>query len=328
MPFFTLPQKFAKPVRRVACLLAMLMAFAALAQAENTELTLKNGASVKGDVLKRTDERIVLDLGFQIILVPTSEILAESKTETTDDATTATATSQKIRKVRRGGSFKELVDDLKPGIVGVSNAAGSGAGFIIDPRGLILTNHHVIEGEKYQDVTILLSDGKGGFEKKKIRKVEVKGFSSVMDCALLKLPDEELKGVVLTVLDIAKPESIRTGLPVFAIGNPGLGYKILDHSVSEGILSSTTRNFNDLLYLQTTAAINPGNSGGPLLNSEGEVVGLVTFRASFQEGMGFALPAYYLKHFVAHVQAFAPGEDSLHLGYRYHDPSEGSEEKE
>lgn len=224
-----------------------------------------------------------------------------------------------------GGTGRELIVGLEDAVGLVSNAGGFGAGFVIDPKGWVLTNYHVVHGEKQNDVTLYLGQKGGEKEKHVFRKAEVRGYSVLMDVALLKIPDEDLKGITLPVLDLASSESVRSGIRVYAIGNPGIGSKVLDHTISQGILSSTNRNFDDILYAQTTAAVNPGNSGGPLVNGQGEVVGLVTFRAIWQEGLAFALPVSYLRHFVQNVDAYSPGVDTENTGYRYHDPLPGAE---
>jgi serine protease Do len=213
-----------------------------------------------------------------------------------------------------------MIGRLEEAVVIVSNPRGLGAGFLIDSGGRLITNFHVVRGERYNDVTIFLKKDKGKIEKKVFRRAEVRAYSALLDCALLEIPSKELEGLNLPALDLADPQSIKTGMRVYAVGNPGVGTKILDHTVSQGILSSTNRNFNDVLYLQTTAAANPGNSGGPLLNGRGEVVGLVTFGAIFQEGLAFALPAWHLRHFLDNLPAYTPVGDNKNTGFRYHDP--------
>ena len=84
------------------------------------------------------------------------------------------------------------------------------------------------------------------------------------------------------------------GETVFAIGSP-LG---LERTVTEGILSTKTREVGGLLYLQTTAQINPGNSGGPLFNLSGEVIGVTNMKVTSGEGLGFAIPVESVKFFL------------------------------
>jgi serine protease Do len=75
-----------------------------------------------------------------------------------------------------------------------------------------------------------------------------------------------------------------------------------------------------VVYIQTTAQINPGNSGGPLFNSHGQVVGVINMKLSFGEGLGFAIPVAYLKHFLRNRDAFAFDRTNPNTGYHYLDP--------
>ena len=103
---------------------------------------------------------------------------------------------------------------------------------------------------------------------------------------------------------------------VFAIGSP-LG---LERTVTEGILSTKTREMGGELYLQTTAQINPGNSGGPLFNLAGEVVGVINMKVTFGEGLGFAIPVGAVKFFLDHRDAFLYSNDNPGNPYRYLEP--------
>jgi serine protease Do len=136
---------------------------------------------------------------------------------------------------------------------------GMGSGFIVDPSGYIVTNHHVVSEARSIEVT--LSDG---------RKLAAKlvGSDAETDLALLKV---EATG--LPTIPLGSSAEIRVGEPVMAIGNP-FG---LDHTVTVGIISAKSRvigagRYDD--FLQTDAAINPGNSGGPLISTRGEVIGI------------------------------------------------------
>jgi len=140
---------------------------------------------------------------------------------------------------------------------------GSGSGFIIDAKGLVLTNNHVVEGAVA--IRVRLDDGRS-FD------AEVVGTDPLTDVALIRL-----KGKVenLLTVKLGDSDALRVGDWVVAIGNPfGLA-----SSVSSGILSARARDIHSGPYddfLQTDAAINPGNSGGPLFNLKGEVVGINT----------------------------------------------------
>jgi serine protease Do len=155
---------------------------------------------------------------------------------------------------------------------------GEGSGFIIDPKGLILTNNHVVENAI--DIRVRLNDGRE-FDAK------VLGRDPLTDLALIQL-EGNVKD--LPVARLGNSDQIRVGDPVVAIGNP-FG---LTSSVSAGILSARARDIQAGPYdnfLQTDAAINPGNSGGPLFNMRGEVIGINTAIVGGGTGIGFAVPA-------------------------------------
>jgi serine protease Do len=111
-------------------------------------------------------------------------------------------------------------------------------------------------------------------------------------------------------------DKLSVGDRVFAIGSP-LG---LERTVTEGILSTKTRELDGELYLQTTAQINPGNSGGPLFNLRGEVVGVTNMKITMGEGLGFAIPVESVEHFLSHRDAFAYDNDNPSNPYRYLPP--------
>src|SRR5262249_22453606 len=106
------------------------------------------------------------------------------------------------------------------------------------------------------------------------------------------------------------------GERVFAIGSP-LG---LERTVTEGILSTKTRQMQGGLYLQTTAQINPGNSGGPLFNLRGEVIGVTNMKPAFGEGIGLAIPVGAVKYFLNPLDAYAYDNDNPNNPYRYLQP--------
>lgn len=155
--------------------------------------------------------------------------------------------------------------------------ASLGSGFIFDPAGLIITNNHVVEGA--DDILVRLSDGQE-------IHADIIGRDVKTDLALIKLKKEG----VYPFLKLGDSEKIRIGDWVVAIGNP-FG---LDHTVTVGILSGRSRSIGAGPYddfLQTDASINFGNSGGPLLNLDGEVVGINTAIVAGSSGIGFAIPA-------------------------------------
>jgi len=154
-----------------------------------------------------------------------------------------------------------------------------GSGFLISASGEIVTNDHVVDQAHNITVTVL------GYSTP--FKATVVGTDYNLDLALLKISAPK----PLPYLTFANASSIQLGEPVVAIGMP---YG-LDHSVTSGIVSALgrplqieTRSYRDLL--QTDAAINPGNSGGPLLNLQGQVVGVNTAVSTQGQGIGFAIP--------------------------------------
>jgi len=156
---------------------------------------------------------------------------------------------------------------------------GLGSGFIISKDGFILTNEHVIDGANEISVTV------AGFDNSFAAKVV--GSDYDLDLALLKIDAE----ADLPFLNMGNSDQIRVGNWVIAIGNP---YG-LDHTVTTGVISAKGRpiNIGDRQYenlLQTDASINPGNSGGPLLNLQGEVIGINTAINAQAQGIGFAIP--------------------------------------
>ena len=156
---------------------------------------------------------------------------------------------------------------------------GVGSGFIISANGEILTNAHVVD--KADTVTVTLKDGR-------TFNGQVMGADPVTDVAVVKIDATNLPTATLGNSDQLQP-----GEWTIAIGNP-LG---LDNTVTQGILSATSRSSGDVglpnervKFLQTDAAINPGNSGGPLLNAEGQVIGINTAIIQNAQGLGFAIP--------------------------------------
>ena len=158
---------------------------------------------------------------------------------------------------------------------------GQGSGFITQKDGIVLTNAHVVSGA--DRVTVTLKDG---------REFEgvVKGKDDVTDLAVVQI---QTSGVDLPIASLGNSESVRVGDWAIAVGNP-VG---LNNTVTLGIISTLTRSSAQvgipdkrIDFLQTDAAINPGNSGGPLLNEQGEVIGINKAIRPDANGIGFAIP--------------------------------------
>ena len=164
---------------------------------------------------------------------------------------------------------------------------GQGSGVIIDQNGLVLTNAHVVE--RVDTVSVTLADGK-------ICDGQVLGTDAVTDLALVKI--EDLK--TSSFAPLGDSEDLEVGDWAIALGTP---YG-LEKTVTLGIVSSLHRDINSLGFsdkrldlIQTDAAINPGNSGGPLINSNGEVIGINTLvRSGPGAGLGFAIPINLAKN--------------------------------
>ena len=158
---------------------------------------------------------------------------------------------------------------------------GQGSGFIVDSKGIILTNAHVVN--KADKVTVTLNDGRQFIG-------EVKGTDEITDLAVVKV---DTKDEILPVAILGDSDLIQVGDWAIAVGNP-LGF---NNTVTLGIISTLKRPSSAigipdkrLDFIQTDAAINPGNSGGPLLNDRGEVIGINTAIRADAMGIGFAIP--------------------------------------
>ena len=167
-------------------------------------------------------------------------------------------------------------------MVQIINGQGTGSGFVVDQSGLVLTNDHVVEGA--DSVEVVFSDGTK-------REGQVLGTNSNIDLAVVKvdLPEN------VAPVTMGDSDKVQVGETAIAIGSP-FG---LDQTVTQGIISAVHRDWNpgdgsvqrDLI--QSDTPINPGNSGGPLLNADGEVIGINTMIESpvrGSVGVGFSIP--------------------------------------
>ena len=176
-----------------------------------------------------------------------------------------------------------------------------------------ITNFHVTEGETQISVEVYHQE-KDQLRRKTYKQVRVIALNKFADLALLKVDDKDAPKFRFVPLGSA--DALSVGERVFAIGSP-MG---LERTVTEGILSTKTREVGGLLYLQTTAQINPGNSGGPLFNLSGEVIGVTNMKLTAGEGLGFAIPVESVKYFLDHRDAFTYSNDNPSNPYRYLDP--------
>lgn len=169
-----------------------------------------------------------------------------------------------------------------------------GSGVLIRNDGYILTNHHVIQNEK--GISVLLSDGK-------VFRGKVVGSDSYSDVALIKIEQKEL----FPFLPLGNSDKTAIGNWVAAIGNP-FGF---NNTMTHGIISAKGRVISNELshkrfddFLQIDASINPGNSGGPLINLNGEVIGINTAMTASGSGIAFSVPINNVKNILANLYEY------------------------
>ena len=181
-------------------------------------------------------------------------------------------------------STQNILQTYINNIIQINTPYGSGSGFVIDD--LIITNSHVVSGLKEVLISAKLI---------KRQKAAVIYDDQVLDLAFIVLPkitiDHPLR---------LSTHPVQDGDLAIAVGHPyGLNY-----SATEGIVSKAERLEGEIEYLQIDAAINPGNSGGPVLNIDGEVIGVNTFILLNTQNLGFALPYYYVREAIDAFKAF------------------------
>ena len=180
-----------------------------------------------------------------------------------------------------GQKTVRLSDDTQGlgSVEGFRQVNGMGTGVVIDPRGYVITNYHVVEG--VGEIQVATAD-------QKVVTAQLVAHDPKTDLAIIKIPTEHK----LPAIRVGSSTDLMPGEPVIAVGN-AYGY---EHTVTRGIISALHRTvqvsdeqkYHDLI--QTDASINPGNSGGPLLNIDGEMIGInVAVRVGAQ-GIGFAIP--------------------------------------
>ncbi len=273
------------------------------------------GSEVHGEIVKRTDNRIWIDIGPDVIPIDMSQV-KNIILDVHDKAETKLDTSHLFRV---SGGLPELAPTTQAGLVGpsvikVSTPGGLGSGVLLNEEGFAVTNAHVIQGETAIEATVWIPQPDGSLQRTTIEDVEIIAVNNHLDLALLKLTHPDNAPFDYSVLEMA--ETIEVGEVVFAIGNP-LG---LERSMSQGVISTKQRSFDGLTYIQTDAAINPGNSGGPLFNSRGEVVGITNMGIMAAESLNFAIPTRYVKDFIRNREAFAYDSKNPNAGHIYHAP--------
>ncbi len=277
------------------------------------DVVLKGGTKIQAPLLKESDDAVVLDLGYDVLRIPRDEILAIYDAQQAVESTVPVDSNQLYTvKSPHRISTEEAAKLYAPSVVLVKTAAGIGSGFFINEEGYLITNFHVIAGEKHIAITQFLLEGK--ILRRVVHKdVEIVATAPFHDLVVLKIKNFDTQ---ITPVFFEPEENLSIGETVFAIGNP-LG---LERTVTEGVLSQTHRNFGGILYLQVDAPVNPGNSGGPLFNSRGQVVGIINMGIPTMEGLNFAIPARHAKYILDHIDAFAYDATNPESGFVYPDP--------
>ena len=290
---------------------SLFMALACL-QSQADIVRLQGDTEVHGHILKRTQQRLWIDIGSNVIAIDMDQIIdvvLDSNASSEDEVNTSHLfrTATHLPEL----SPQEQARRVGASVIKVSTPGGLGSGVLLNEEGYAVTNAHVIQGETELRATVWLPQPDGTLKRTTIEEVEIMAVNNHLDLALLRLshPDGEL--FQFSVLE--HEESIAVGQTVFAIGNP---YG-LERSMSQGVISTKQRSFDGLTYIQTDAAINPGNSGGPLFNSQGEVVGITNMGLLAAESLNFAIPTRYVKDFIRNREAFAYDEKNPNSGHKY-----------
>jgi serine protease Do len=205
---------------------------------------------------------------FEVPLVPIAK-------EFTGEFAVKTARNTSV-EYARDLKLEEVVALVKPSVVYLEGSKKTGTGFLVTNTGLIATNAHVAREEESLHARLV-----GGVE----LTADVAYIDDNLDIALLKV-----EGVNFPHLVLADTATVRQGQEVLAVGNPG---QAMLFSVTKGIVSAVDQfpNAGPGTWIQTDAQLNPGNSGGPLVNMQGEVIGIATSKPTAKEitGIGFAL---------------------------------------
>jgi S1-C subfamily serine protease len=268
-------------------------------------------------------------IGGAATLAVGSAIWDGATTTVVEEADPSSAAVANLAEEAEPGSVGEIYRAAGPGVVQISSEVVStdpffgerrgrslGSGFVWDTEGHIVTNFHVVDGAEQVYVNFTQDDRLGA---------EVVGTDPSTDLALLKIDVENKRA--LSPIPLGDSDAVRVGDEVVAIGNP-FG---LDRTVTRGIVSALQReirapnNFTIDKVIQTDAAINRGNSGGPLLNAEGEVIGvntqIATAGSEGNVGIGFAVPVNTVKKVVGEL--IASGRvDHAYLGITMADLNE------
>lgn len=225
--------------------------------------------------------------------VPKQNNVSNTVIKTTGEVNVATAVAEKAMPSVVGITTK----GLQRSFFGVSEVQGTGSGIIVDDRGYILTNAHVVKlnNQVVDKCTVALNNNE---------TVEGKPVwvDTTIDIALVKINTK----TKLQAATLGNSDDLQIGQTAIAIGNPI--NMVFQRSVTQGIISGLNRYLGQVSgggymmgLIQTDASINGGNSGGPLLNAKGEVIGINTVKVQTAEGLGFAIPIDSVKPIIKQV---------------------------
>ena len=303
-------------LKKHLALAALLVSGWQFASADTIQL--KDQSAVTGKILAEKADSVVVDVGYTVLVIPRASIAQVIKaTATNAPAATVVAPTGQFysasTKSLAARDVSSLVKQIGEAVVQVKNPGGLGSGFFINDEGYLITNFHVIEGESEISVEVY-HQRDGQLDRETYKQVKIVAINKFHDLALLHIEDKDAPK--FKPVTLGNSDALNVGDGVFAIGSP-LG---LERTVTQGILSTKTRQLEGELYLQTSAQINPGNSGGPLFNLAGEVVGVTNMKITFGEGLGFAIPVELVKSFLDHRDAFAYSTDNPNNPFRYLEP--------
>lgn len=207
-----------------------------------------------------------------------------------------------VEIITLGYASSDLVD-AERGLL-VAPSRGSGSGVVVDPDGYIVTNAHVVQGAHRIQVELPAVDPPGGSvlgPRPRLVGAQLVALDEETDLAVLKVGEGGLQALPFGDSDLVRP-----GQLVLAFGSP-LG---LNSTVTLGVVSAVARQLepeDPMIYLQTDAPINPGSSGGPLVNVDGEIVGINTLilsQSGGSEGLGFAAPSNIVRRVFEQIRAY------------------------
>lgn len=244
-------------------------------------------------------------LSFMLLTMAMPALAADNNQEVVNQAVKEIQAEQD-RVSKDYKKVSEIIDEVNPSVVAIIGRNTKyreedyvyskfpknlqhGSGVVINDKGRILTNNHVVDG--LNEIFVVTYDGN-------VYTAKLLYADKEIDLALLSINRSDLKPMKL-----AGESEVKVGDDVVAIGTPlFFGYR---NSASKGIISGLNRPVDGTYtYLQTDASINPGNSGGPLVNMKGELTGINTLGYLFYQGMSFSIPVGNINYFLSHYEKF------------------------